>query len=56
MAGRFFADEAMKMLHAAVSKGFKNAAHIMKATDLDSLRGEKLPEADRRFEQVKLLR
>jgi serine/threonine-protein kinase len=35
----FFADEAMKMLHAAVTKGFKDHKQMMEDTDLDSLRG-----------------
>jgi hypothetical protein len=38
-AEQFYGDKAMKMLHAAVTKGFKNVAHMMKDTDLDPLRG-----------------
>jgi tetratricopeptide (TPR) repeat protein len=37
-AVQFYADEAMKMLDAAVGKGFKNAAHMMNNTDLHPLR------------------
>ena len=36
---QFFADEAMKMLLAAVSKGFKNRQQMMEDTDLAPLRG-----------------
>ena len=34
----FYGDEAMNMLRDAVLKGFKNAAHLKKDTDLASLR------------------
>ncbi len=37
-AAQFYGDEAMKLLRAAVSKGFKNVAHMKKDTDLDPLR------------------
>jgi serine/threonine-protein kinase len=35
---RFYADQAMAMLRDAAAKGFKNAAHMKKDTDLDPLR------------------
>jgi hypothetical protein len=35
---KFYGDEAMKMLKAAVAKGWKNAAHMRKDIDLDPLR------------------
>jgi tetratricopeptide (TPR) repeat protein len=38
-AVQFYADEAMKMLHAAVTKGFKNRKHMMEDSDLAPLRG-----------------
>jgi serine/threonine protein kinase/tetratricopeptide (TPR) repeat protein len=34
----FYGDEAMQMLHAAVAKGFKNAAHMKQDPDLRELR------------------
>jgi hypothetical protein len=37
-AAQFYGDRAMKLLRAAVSKGFKNVAHLKKDTDLDPLR------------------
>jgi tetratricopeptide (TPR) repeat protein len=37
-AAVFYGDAAMKLLHEAVSKGFKDAAHMKKDTDLDPLR------------------
>jgi eukaryotic-like serine/threonine-protein kinase len=37
-AAQFYNDRAMKLLRAAVSKGFKNVAHLKKDTDLDPLR------------------
>jgi tetratricopeptide (TPR) repeat protein len=36
-AVQFYGDEAMKMLRDAVNNGWKDAAHIKKDTDLDSL-------------------
>jgi tetratricopeptide (TPR) repeat protein len=36
-AAQFYADAAMKLLRAAVSKGFEDAAHMKKDTDLDPL-------------------
>jgi len=35
----FYGDEAMKMLRNAVARGWKNAGHMTKDTDLDPLRG-----------------
>jgi hypothetical protein len=35
---QFYADQTMAMLHDAVTKGYKNAAHMKKDTDLDPLR------------------
>jgi len=35
---QFYADQAMAMLRDAVAKGFKDAAHMKKDTDLDPLR------------------
>ncbi len=35
---QLYADQAMAMLHDAVAKGFKNAAHMKKDADLDPLR------------------
>jgi serine/threonine-protein kinase len=35
---RFYADQAMAMLKDAVAMGYKDAAHMMKDTDLDPLR------------------
>jgi tetratricopeptide (TPR) repeat protein len=35
---QFYGDAAMKLLRDAVSKGFKNVAHMKKDTDLDPLR------------------
>jgi hypothetical protein len=37
-AAQFYGDAAMKLLRAAVSKGYKDAAHMKKDTDLDPLR------------------
>jgi serine/threonine protein kinase/tetratricopeptide (TPR) repeat protein len=37
-AAQFYGDAAMKLLHEAVSKGYKDAAHMKKDTDLDPLR------------------
>jgi serine/threonine protein kinase len=37
-ARRFYGDAAMKLLRDAVSKGFKDVAHMTKDTDLDPLR------------------
>jgi serine/threonine protein kinase len=37
-AAQFYADEAMKMLRDAVSKGFKDTAHMKQDKDLDPLR------------------
>ncbi len=38
-AAKFYGDEALKMLQAAVAKGYKDAAHMKKDKDLDPLRG-----------------
>ena len=35
---RFYRDAAMKLLRTAVSKGYKNVAHMAKDTDVDPLR------------------
>jgi serine/threonine protein kinase/tetratricopeptide (TPR) repeat protein len=40
-AAQFYGDAAMKLLREAVSKGWKDAAHIKKDTDLDPLRQRK---------------
>ena len=37
-AAQFYGDVAMKLLRDAVSKGYKNVAHMKKDTDLDPLR------------------
>jgi tetratricopeptide (TPR) repeat protein len=37
-AAQIYADAAMKVLHAAVSKGYKAVAHMKRDTDLDPLR------------------
>jgi hypothetical protein len=37
-AMQFYANEAMKMLKSAIAKGWKNAGHMKKDTDLDPLR------------------
>jgi serine/threonine protein kinase/tetratricopeptide (TPR) repeat protein len=37
-AARFYGDAAMKLLREAVSKGYKDAAHMKQDTDLDPLR------------------
>ena len=37
-AAQFYGDAAMKILRDAVSKGFKNVAHMKQDTDLDPLR------------------
>jgi tetratricopeptide (TPR) repeat protein len=37
-AAQFYADAAMKMLHDAVNKGYKDVAQVKKDTDLDALR------------------
>jgi hypothetical protein len=37
-AAQFYGDAAMKLLGDAVSKGYKDAAHMKKDTDLDPLR------------------
>jgi hypothetical protein len=37
-AAQFYGAAAMKLLREAVSKGYKNAAHMRKGTDLDPLR------------------
>jgi hypothetical protein len=37
-AARIYGDAAMKLLHEAASKGYKNVAHMKKDTDLDPLR------------------
>jgi len=37
-SAKFYGDAAMKLLRAAVSKGFKNVPHMKKDTDLDPLR------------------
>jgi serine/threonine protein kinase/predicted RNA polymerase sigma factor len=37
-AAQFYGDAAMKLLREAVSKGWKNAAHMAKDSDLDPLR------------------
>ena len=37
-AVQFYGDQAMAMLRQAVEKGYKNAAHMKKDTDLDPLR------------------
>ena len=37
-AAQFYGDAAMKLLRDAVSKGFKDVAHMKKDTDLDPLR------------------
>ena len=36
-AAQFYGDSAMKQLRDAVSKGYKDVAHMKKDTDLDSL-------------------
>ena len=36
-AAQFYGDAAMKLLREAVSKGFKDVAHMKKDTDLDPL-------------------
>jgi hypothetical protein len=36
---QFYGDEAMKLLRDAVAKGFQDAAHMKKDSDLDPLRG-----------------
>jgi serine/threonine protein kinase len=37
-AAQFYGDAAMKLLHDAVSKGFKDVAHVKKNSNLDPLR------------------
>ena len=37
-AVQFYGDQAMAMLRDAVAKGYKDAAHMKKDTDLDPLR------------------
>ena len=37
-AAQFYGDAAMKLLRDAVSKGYKDVAHMKKDTDLDPLR------------------
>jgi hypothetical protein len=37
-AAQFYSDAAMKLLREAVSKGYKDVAHMKKDTDLDPLR------------------
>jgi hypothetical protein len=37
-AAQFYGDGAMKLLRDAVSKGYKDVAHMKKDTDLDPLR------------------
>jgi hypothetical protein len=37
-AAQFYGDAAMKQLRDAVSKGYKDVAHMKKDTDLDPLR------------------
>jgi hypothetical protein len=37
-AAQFYGDAAMKLLREAVSKGYKDVAHMKKDTDLDPLR------------------
>ena len=37
-AARFYGDAAMKLLRDAVSKGYKDVAHMKKDIDLDPLR------------------
>ena len=37
-AAQFYGDAAMKLLRDAVSKGYKDAPHMKKDTDLDPLR------------------
>ena len=37
-AVQFYGDAAMKLLHDAVSKGWKDAAHMKKDTNLNPLR------------------
>jgi len=37
-AAKFYGDAAMKLLRDAVSKGYKDVAHMKKDTDLDPLR------------------
>ena len=37
-AAHFYGDAAMKLLRDAVSKGYKDVAHLKKDTDLDPLR------------------
>ena len=37
-AAQFYGDVAMKLLRAAVNKGYKDVAHMKKDSDLDTLR------------------
>jgi hypothetical protein len=37
-AAQFYGDAVMKLLRDAVSKGYKDVAHVKKDTDLDPLR------------------
>src|SRR5207249_3779480 len=37
-AAQFYGDQAMKMLKEAIARGWKDAAHMKKDTDLDPLR------------------